>query len=865
VVPAKVLIGPLMNTMNNTTPTNNNNGGDSQTPVSTIQALDIKGSTETTQTIESTRQNVVSQQPVGNSTTLFVDDAGVVQKDTSMMDYVSDNFLRLNDSQETEQSIRDFLAKPIAFYSDSFATTDTLSTFIIQNVPYALFNASEADPWKTKLRGFFGIRCTFNFKLVVNANRFQQGRYSMGFIPSAGAIGGLTVKDAQWTYMHNYSLVQRTTTNHVEVDLATDTSAELVVPFTYVSNFYPLQRSIGTLANEKNSIGHLTIWPYSPLVSPAGSTTCGYTIYCHLTDVSLYGAASPQSGLASEVANKNNGMISGPAFAFSRAFSELKDIPLLSSMATSAEWITDRIGSVARIFGWSKPTAGDSIPKMQVVNNPGHSTVDGDSDVRPLGASIKNSVIPLKGIAGTKYDEMDFAFWFSKYAWFKTVTWTTAHARGTQFVDAGVGPYNQYTLGGYINHQPLSFICSMFQQWRGSIKYKFKIVKTEFHSGRLSVCYWPGDETGTNRNLQYSNYVNRTIIDIRNTTEFEITIPFVCRDPWSIYDYTGNISIYVIEPLVAPSTVSSSVSILCEVCGGDDFEVAIPETFAFNTVMPGVPQSGIDPKYFAEPQSGIDTEITKQLGNTVVKSDPIIFSAISVGEKITSFRALLKRYNPVVPNSRIVASTAKLDSTVISIVPDFLPIIANTPPTYHINSDILTNIAVCYAIWGGGIRIKDVISRTLLTGNTSTNISTSRMVTVNVQNYPTAGTTVDAMFTAASAVGTPGGATVYQDMAVNNTITVEMPQYTSTLKRAVQDLIGTQATVPSDYSKMYTNSSTQKILTVSAPQVLTTPAATAAYDVHNIFRAMADDGNLSCFISIPPIVAATNTYTNGIY
>jgi Fe2+ transport system protein FeoA len=230
-------------------------------------------------------------------TTVFVDDANVVQRDESHVVHIDRTLMRMQDTNNDEQSIKSFLLRPIIIKQASFNITDTYSFLDSTSMPFTALNSANAVMWREKLRGIYGIRMDMRFRLVVNANRFQQGRYIMGWMPTAGMTRTVSaLKEVALNNSHMATLVQRTTVPHVEVDLSTDTVAELLVPFVSCKSFYNLNAVLSALNDYP--LGYLNIYPYSPLVSPAGSTTAGYTLYVSFENVQLFGASSPQSGLA---------------------------------------------------------------------------------------------------------------------------------------------------------------------------------------------------------------------------------------------------------------------------------------------------------------------------------------------------------------------------------------------------------------------------------------------------------------------------------------------------------------------------------------------------------------------------------------
>jgi hypothetical protein len=296
------------------------------------------------------------------ATTTYVDDDVVVSADQQHDAHIDRTLLSVFETQRVQEDILSFLKKPIRLSTGTFNITDTYSFLNNFPMPFTAFNGSQASLWKNKLAGFYGIRMDMRFRIVVNANKFQQGRYCLGWVPNGSMYPTTShLKAVSFTNMHTATLVQRTTIKRVEIDLATDTAAELVVPFMSAYNFYPLVSMFTPVRD--HSLGDLLLYPYVTMSSPEGSTTAPYTVYVSFENVELYGAASPQSGLSipdKEVGNKSLGPISSISNAVARGFKEFEDIPLLGSYAKSIGWISNCITNTASIFGLSKPNPAPS-------------------------------------------------------------------------------------------------------------------------------------------------------------------------------------------------------------------------------------------------------------------------------------------------------------------------------------------------------------------------------------------------------------------------------------------------------------------------------------------------------------------------
>jgi len=809
---------------------------------------------ENTSTQVSVKEDVMS-------TTQFVDDRQIVTKDSSLDMHIDDTIDKLFDIQLVESTLLDYLAKPIVLAYGPLSTTDTYSIFNSYSMPYAALTSTPGLVWRQKLAGFFGMRMDMKFKLVVNANKFMQGRYIMGWTPTGGlAPNTSNLKGISWVYAHNATLTQRTTVPHVEIDLSLNTSAEMVVPFASVNSYYPLNAVLGS--SDYGGLGYLAIYPYAPLITVSGPTSCFFTLYVSFENVKLYGAASAQSGLNSknkgvtdtEISNKAQGPISGVASAISNAANLFTFLPGIGQYASTVSWVADRVSKTASIFGFSKPTAGDNVPKMQILSAPGHTHVDGDSDARALSYLAKPGTTSLMGLSGKSVDEMDFNYIKMRYAYITQFPWGDVLTPGTVLWNAAVSPITgqvPVTAGGntYFNYPPGIFLARQFSLWRGSLRFKFKFVKTEYHSGRLSFGFFPTDEQVF---VSGDAYINRVIVDVREKNEVELVIPYLSRLPWQDFSAgTGFLRVVVIDPLVAPATVSTSFTILVEMSCGEDFEVAVPAICDAN------------PSYFV-PQSGLSkqddaTIISTIIGSSTVRSDDVLFSSTSIGDKISSLRTYLKRYSPIV--SYINETPLSLNNKQIGLVPDMIIAFGSTLPTTNAYvSDPLSIWSACFMFTSGGMRIRDVIDAGM-TNATPKNMHTMCMASA-APGVPSLVTPIVA--------SVPSGSFRTQHMVlheyINNTVlSLEMPQYTKTHAKNNAELILFQTPTPSTSTRYISGySSGMHYLYLSAPDALTVTAQTG-YSFHNIYRAAADDFNLSLFISVPPMIFTTPVHYDGFY
>lgn len=806
------------------------------------------------QTTHGSNVTVDDSGPVVNATTTFVSDSATVSANVSHSTGPTLGLAKKSQIPNVED-IKTFLAKPVVLRTGVFSTTDTYSTFSTGDAFYNFFQSAMSS---NKISGFLGIRATIVLRIVVNANRFQQGRYMLCWIPAGGEA--LNSRNDAFIAAHTCTTTQRSQLHRVEIDLNCDTEAELVIPFTSSLNWMPTKFLTNPLSGA-GSVGRFGIYPYVPLSAPTGSTTAGFKLYMHLEDVELFGAAVPQMGRklsrvvkrnASEIEakNANIGPVESAMNMGSQISNALSVIPVLTPFAKPASWVFDALSGVAASFGWSKPANLDQAKRVIMQNAPYMGSINNDDYSLPLSLDVKNYVEPVP-LGITDVDEMDFLSICSIPTWIGTNTWNLSDAVGTRilFIDVTPSTGKVTTGSGAVHHTPLSFVSSYFNFWRGTLYLKLKLVKTEFHSGRIVICFSPEDQSNTTIPAPtYANsvYLQRSIYDIRECNEivyelpYSSTLPYLNCSSGSGKGYrTGTLSIYVEDILTAPSAVSSSISIIAEMYAGDDIEFAYP-----------VPQSWT-PNYSVTPQMGekLQRNDCRLDNNHTAMSHPhdsVQAASMCIGEKVRSFRSLIKAYNTI---NSVAAETP---FGFWEIYPFNVPLRVDTgTPTEPVYlADLYGTLHGCFLYVRGGVRIS-VQDRDVLTDPAQKfsrgNITVVRMIENNSTNYVANG------YDAPSGLidrYTVGGLKVLGCNTDNQPVQVTVAALTQTVARLCN-----QQFVTSDAAYSQSTANWQYIGNKDVLRIGPTSSTAPFKRTLVKYRAGSDDCDFSYFISIMPMTS----------
>jgi hypothetical protein len=756
------------------------------------------------------------------------------------------------------QSIISFLAKPVIAQQGTFSVTDTASTFaaVPAHVPF------RSDIHADKIRGFLGLRFDLCIRLVVNASRFQAGRYMVLWNPYGGA--DQTLKFNAMKTARIFRLTQRTTMPHAEIDISCDTELEFVIPYSNSLNFCPSNLFTNAAFNY-GSVGEAQIFPYSALNAVTGSTTCNYTMYFSMKNVQLYGAAVPQSSGFSvstrsksyqnrEQVSAGMGPISSGLATVSKSLNILSSIPLVSSYARTTAWFADRMAKTAEIFGFSKPVNLEH--PQRVTKNVFHylANVDGPDQSQPLALSYKNEVAIMSGDSPTDLDEMNFNFIASIPAYVQTFTWTTAQTSSTLLSSIPVTPlFGSFaqTINGatVITDPPCSFVSRYFKYWRGSVVLKFKIVRTEFHSGRLVFSFNPVfSDTSANVTPSYvdTNYVHREVVDIREHTEVCLTIPYISPAPFTECipkngnGAIGNLTVHIVDALVCPATVPTTINILVEIAAGPDMQWAFPVQNKLNPFMNVVPQSGTFRQ--GNTYDSVCNILVKTIGSMTVKDDMDISALLCTGEKVDSFRTLAKKPYCL---TTIGVQTPALFA---QFVPYAAPIgtqAALTNQFSNNNSDLYTVLCSMYVYSRGGVRIK-AYDPSLITATQASYVIMQNFAPPTPPSafYNTGATT----YTGALPPALLSGVSPMSINLLEQGVEIQVPPYYKLPMRVNSECL-CNPIFP--YSGQDGTSSYQHVPEVYVYRFMADFTTT---QLPRVWRSMADDGNFSYFLSCPPYI-----------
>jgi len=426
------------------------------------------------------------------------------------------------------------------------------------------------------------------------------------------------------------------------------------------------------------------------------------------------------------------GIVSKPASFVAKVAGSLKVIPSIAPFATATEIGARAIATMAALFGYSKPV-NPEINMFQPLTRQSLADTDGKENLLRLVVDTKNELSIDPKIAGLDAnDELVIHYIASKESYLKRFPWNTGTAAESLLFSVVVDPCVHVRASPELHFPACAFATFPFRFWKGTMKYRFQVVASDYHKGRLKFVYDPVSAT---TNAEY-NTVYTQIVDIDKMKDFTIEVGWGQTTPFREHVFLNNIlessymrvgefpvsysstvdtfgngtlSVYVVNELATPnSSLANDISINVFVSAGDDFEVGSPTDFYLTDVIM-TPQSDIQHKIE-------DDSILVTMGPKCV-ADGII-NKIHFGEAVLSFRSLLKRYTlheiitPPVPatgyiNFSIIRNMFPFQAGYTQYTPADSDIIATTSlgAQYALGKMTLLNyVTSAFGGWRGAIR-----------------------------------------------------------------------------------------------------------------------------------------------------------------
>jgi hypothetical protein len=624
----------------------------------------------------------------------------------------------------------------------------TVGTILYQvSIPDVFDDVCSLSRNMLQVYAFFKPTVTVRFQ--INATRFQCGKLLIFADPAN-----------YWFDQSNRSIYSASAMPFVEIDVSSSNSAELTIPFEYVSN-YLLTTTINPLGpNPTNSevpLASIRVLVLNQLQNQQGDTTpIQVAAYMRMDAVdpnvavyqhNLFDPA-PTSLVEHLHTRRNQGI--GETVS--------KGAEVVGDVADKVSGIAKTIGSAAKdFFDFDKPTYPDA-------HSLGHlSTTAPLTYMFGKDTCVRLSTNPLANYMDTKFslasrDETSIDKIIQQPTLIAQSDWSDTMLAETEILNIPVCPYSQFSTApdradwDLMNPSWLEYIGYYHAQWSGDIIYRLSFASTQIHSGRLQISFEPGiDITPITGGPNCPVTIQRSsmpyaIFDLREHKEFVFRVSYVGTTETKSFrpsnevqelgnqgmlHKTGNLRVTVLTPLRVSSNVATTIQMNTWIAAAPNFRYDYPQRsrsvinrddYARLPPIPPLPRKNqgggsgfIYPELNTQPLIGDGTDASARSlplsGPNLLKSTQIRPVRDRFGERVSDVRDLAKRPSCYYYTFALVTDPDH-DIKSISIPIQNQPIgVLNAGFNAGTSDNMLYNFAQMYAYWSGSIRYR-VIPRT---------------------------------------------------------------------------------------------------------------------------------------------------------
>lgn len=666
--------------------------------------------------MDKTESSVVTD--VANTQVAVMDDFFVAEHATESVGQSSTGAMPV---VHDHSSVSSFLERPVLIGTFSWAIGAT--PFLTVN-PWTAFLTSTLI--KPRVSYFGRLRGDLVVRYVLNGTPMHYGSVRLCYRPhpnitsDTDGVFNFAVASEAAASATNLKVVASQLTG-MYINPCYNATGELRIPYMSPSAGIEL----GYVGVDAARMGTLMLVGFAPLTHATGGTNpVTIDLYAHMENVVLDVPTAVSQGYTLQDA----------ANLVKRALSATS-----KATAMAHEW-TPRFLSAIAMLGFSRPMAHEAIMGMR--NMPYNlANYDAPDTCESLALSSTTELTlggQELGCGGT--DELLLSTLAARTAYIASISWDPTQARGTWLfgsivnpMQANVSTYTKRatvtTPTGFANTThtcltPCAFAALTAKYWKGTLSYKFTVIGSPYHKGRLRIYYEPYSSSFVNGVSPSVALSNSSVLDLSENMQIVVDVPWqnareMCTvDGAFISNSFTNVANFAIRA-GASTTTSNNGMIVCEVLSpltglsANTPVVILVEVATKNLVLysPQLYRSGTP--------MAMDGAALPYVPQSAVY-DP------TGGDAIGSLRQLIKRYSyehTVTLQAPVDALSASIYSMAMSwISPTYLPPpgFPSTPlgaVDYAANGELVsytglayhTYVSLAFAMARGAVRWKPVV------------------------------------------------------------------------------------------------------------------------------------------------------------
>jgi hypothetical protein len=612
----------------------------------------------------------------------------------------------IHDGQGTVYDLDDFFARPVAIADINIPVG---LTFSAQYPAYQMWSSNPAV--RAKLSNYAYFRGDLVLRISLSATPFHYGSFLFSWQPFWMKNDILMAYVNQLTLGRNVMPVMNTylsqSSGVMMAKIGDNTPLVMRIPFfsfKHKANLFNYSNSVITNSVPFLDMEDLGALFMTPLTSVKVANTevtspVSVNIYAYMENVELGAPTSTDINITAEASNKpvgkkkkrspiygkgallkrvqdtveaggteyeSPGPVQNVATAIAGLGKSMSTFPVVGTFATATASIAGTVAKFASFFGLSRPPVltAPSYVYNSIFSNGWN--VSASDTVRKLTADPKQELaIGQFGAEDPAIDELSIQGIASRESFLTSFTWNHGQSPGSKIWYSMVTPYqmkrhvvdatlldNQFT-------QPTAcaFAVAPFNYWRGTMRYRFEVICSKYHRGKLLIRFEPNLYQ---RSLIMSapvrlNQQNAIIIDIQDTQSLTIDVEWAGDRPFCV---TTDANITSVAPYFVSELPDANAAGTMAVTGwyGNGFIYVS----VLNELVQPTASAAVEVNVFVScPDLQVACNNSRGIYHTtkhryIAQSSDVAINTSDAsddnvylehfGERVVSFRALLKRY-----------------------------------------------------------------------------------------------------------------------------------------------------------------------------------------------------------------------------
>lgn len=399
-------------------------------------------------------------------------------------------------------SLSEFLTRPFVIDNFDWAEGNMLNRTL---TPYSSLLNQPAI--KKKLSGYRLFQAGIELTVTMSSSPFLYSGVLVAYAP-------LTV--AENTFGLADPIVPSGTSSYLPLQMSTfpyhlfmypqsDTTATMSIPWICPTDYISLV--------DRPSMGSLVMYSVTPLrsVGTPSASTCTISVIARFINPKLAGPTATE-------------LQSGTAMGLS------KDLARVGFGAASA--VASSAGHILKLVGMTNEATKGDVQSVASNILPGLSSGEQSVPVANMGLGLS---MPAED---SDLETLDIARLAAIPSYLGEASWTLSAAVNQQLIAIGVSPaqYNSVERAGsldatvYYDISPAmcAYISSFFRLWSGTMCFKFKVICSQYHRGKVRVWY---DNSGLTT-TPTEGYLKSQMLDLATDSELTVRIPMASQTPW---------------------------------------------------------------------------------------------------------------------------------------------------------------------------------------------------------------------------------------------------------------------------------------------------------------------------------------------